>query len=134
MNIPGHPVNEAEVAAGLSKTPMYRYAQRVGNELFVAGQVPRNSLGELVAPEDAGAQSIQCLENLNLLLSVHGFSITDVRQLVVYVVGDPIRLQEAWNAVTAWFSEDVPPATLLGVARLGYEGQRVEIDARVIKI
>ena len=127
-------MNEAEVAAGLSKTPMYRYAQRAGNELLIAGQVPRNSIGEVVAPEDAAAQSIQCLENLSLLLSVHHFSITDIRQLVIYVVGDRTHLQQAWHAVTEWFSEDVPPATLLGVAHLGYEGQVVEIDARVLKV
>src|SRR3990167_7951187 len=112
-------MNEAEVAAGLASTPMYRYALHVGNELFVAGQVPRNSRGELVAPDDAAAQATQCLRNLDLLLSVHSFSITDIRQLVVYVVGDRTQLESAWTAVTAWFSEDVPPATLLGVACLG---------------
>lgn len=126
-------MNEAEVAAGLASTPMHRYAQQVGDQLFVAGQVPRNACGELVAPDDAGAQATQCLRNLDLLLSVHGFSITDIRQLVVYVVGDRIQLESAWAAVTAWFAEDVPPATLLGVACFGYEGQLVEIDARVIK-
>ena len=126
-------MNEAEVAAGLASTPMYRYAQQVGDQLFVAGQVPLNSCGELVAPDDPAAQATQCLRNLELLLSVHGFSITDIRQIVVYVVGDRIQLESAWAAVTAWFAEDVPPATLLGVACLGYEGQLVEIDARVIK-
>ena len=86
-----------------------------------------------MAPDDAGAQATQCLRNLDLLLSVHSFSITDIRQLVVYVVGDRIQLESAWAAVTACLSENVPPATLLGVACLGYERQLVEIDARVIK-
>ena len=86
-----------------------------------------------MAPDDPAAQATQCLRNLELLLSVHGFSITDIRQIVVYVVGDRIQLESAWAAVTAWFAEDVPPATLLGVACFGYEGQLVEIDARVIK-
>jgi hypothetical protein len=31
-------VNEAEIAAGLPATPQYQYAQRVGDQLFVAGQ------------------------------------------------------------------------------------------------
>ena len=66
-------------------------------------------------------------------MEINSFSITDIRQLVVYVVGDRIQLESAWAAVAAWFAEDVPPATLLGVACLGYEGQLVEIDARVIK-
>lgn len=126
-------MNEAEVAAGLARTPKYLYAQRVGNQLFVAGQVPRNADGELVGPGDARAQAAQCLKNLELLLSVHGFALADVRQLVVYVAGEHAQLLAAWNVVTAWFSDQVPPATLLGVARLGYEGQLVEIDATVVK-
>ena len=126
-------MNEAEIAAGLARTPSYRYAQLVRNQLFIAGQVPRNSAGELVAPDDAQGQAKQCLDNLELLLSVHQFSRTDVRQLVIYVVGDQRRMQDAWSAVTAWFTGEVPPATLLGVSRLGYEGQLVEVDATVIK-
>lgn len=31
-------VNEIELAAGLSQTPNYRYADVVGNSLFVAGR------------------------------------------------------------------------------------------------
>ena len=126
-------MNEAEIAAGLAATPGYRYAQCVGNQLFIAGQVPRNAAGELVSPRDAAGQANQCLRNLQLLLSVHGFSITDVRQLVVYVEGDQAQLRDAWGAVTRYFSGQVPPATLLGVGRLGYDGQLVEIDATVIK-
>jgi hypothetical protein len=66
-------------------------------------------------------------------MSVHGFSLSDVRRLVVYVVGEQANLSAAWSAVTAYFSGLVPPATLLGVARLGYEGQLVEVDATVLK-
>lgn len=126
-------MNEAEVAAGLARTPKYLYTRRVGNQLFVAGQVPRNADGELVGPGDARAQAAQCLKNLELLLSVHGFALADVRRLVVYVAGEHAHLLAAWNVVTAWFSDQVPPATLLGVARLGYEGQLVEIDATVVR-
>jgi enamine deaminase RidA (YjgF/YER057c/UK114 family) len=125
-------MNEPEIAAGLSKTAKYRYAQRVGNQLFVSGQVPLGTDGELVGANNASSQATQCLRNLELLLSVHNFSITDIRQLVVYVVGEQIQLHEAWLAVANWFSDEVPPATLLGVARLGYDGQLVEVDATVV--
>ena len=126
-------MNEHEVAAGLPPTPHYRYAQRVGDQLFVAGQVPLDALGRLVGQDDPHAQARQCLHNLQRLLSVHGFTIADVRQLVVHVVGDAAALNAAWAAVSEWFAGEVPPATLLGAARLGYPGQSVEVDATVLK-
>jgi len=126
-------MNEAERHAGLAATPQYRYADRLGDQLFVAGQVPLDALGHLVGPEDPGAQAMQCLRNLERLLAVHGFQATDIRRLVVYVVGDQASLSAAWSAVAGWFGGQVPPATLLGVAALGYVGQLVEIDATVIK-
>ena len=126
-------MNEAERAAGLPATPQYQYAQRMGNQLFVAGQVPHDAHGRLVGPDDPYAQALQCLNNLSAVMAVHGFSSLDVRQLVVYVVGEQANLSAAWNAVTESFSGQVPPATLLGVARLGYVGQLVEVAATVLK-
>ena len=66
-------------------------------------------------------------------MAVHNFSTSDVRQLVVYVIGEQSNLSAAWKAVTEYFNEHVPPATLLGVARLGYVGQLVEVSATVLK-
>jgi enamine deaminase RidA (YjgF/YER057c/UK114 family) len=126
-------MNEAEVSAGLAVTPGYQYAQRVGNQLFVAGQVPRDADGSVVAPGVPGAQAAQCLANLTKLLAVHGFAATDIRRLVVYVVGAQADLSAAWSAVAEHFGGQVPPATLLGVACLGYRGQVVEVDATVAK-
>ena len=126
-------MNEAELNAGLSATQQYRYADRLGDRLFVAGQVPLDSHGNLIGPQDPTAQALQCLRNLERLLAVHEFQVTDIRQLVVYVVGDQASLSAAWSAVAGWFGGQVPPATLLGVTRLGYGGQLVEIDTTVIR-
>lgn len=126
-------MNKAELDAGLAATPKYRYADRLGDRLFVAGQVPLDAHGQLVGPEDPGAQALQCLHNLERLLAVHEFQVTDIRQLVVYVVGSQASLSAAWSAVADWFGGQVPPATLLGVAGLGYVGQLVEIDTTIVK-
>lgn len=126
-------MNEAEVRAGLAVTPQYQYAQRIGHQLFVAGQVPNDALGHIVAHGDPQVQATQCLLNLRTVLAVHGFTTTDIRRLIVYVVGDQAALSAAWSAVTEFFSGAVPPATLLGIAGLGHEGQLVEIDATVLK-
>jgi enamine deaminase RidA (YjgF/YER057c/UK114 family) len=126
-------MNEDEKTAGLADTPGYRYADRVGDELFVAGQVPHDGTGELVGPGDSAAQAVECLNNLRTLIDVHGFTLEDVRQLVIYVVGEQQNLTDAWAAVTGWFDGPVPPATLLGVNLLGHLDQLVEVDARIVK-
>ncbi|WP_440110408.1 RidA family protein [Acidovorax sp. BL-A-41-H1] len=126
-------MNEAEIAAGMPGTPSYQYAQQVGNQLFLVGQVPQAADGSIVAPGDPHAQASKCLANLGKLLAIHGFAVPDIRRLVVYVVGEQANLSTAWSAVTEHFGGQVPAATLLGVARLGYPGQVVEIDATVVK-
>jgi enamine deaminase RidA (YjgF/YER057c/UK114 family) len=126
-------MNEAEVRAGLPGTPQYQYAQQIGDQLFVAGQVPNDALGQIVAHGDSQAQATQCLLNLRAVLAVHGFNTADIRRLVVYVVGEQAALSAAWAAVAEFFSGSVPPATLIGVTRLGHGGQLVEIDATVLK-
>lgn len=119
--------------AGLAATPGYRYADRVGDQLFVAGQVPHDASGTLVGAQDAYAQAISCLDNLRTLIDVHGFALGDVRHLTVYVVGEQQNLTVAWRGVTEWFAGPVPPATLLGVSVLGHIGQLVEIDATILR-
>jgi enamine deaminase RidA (YjgF/YER057c/UK114 family) len=122
-------MNEGELGAGLAQTPNYRYADLVANRLFVAGQVPRDGAASLVGVGDPVAQTRQCLLNLFTLVDHHGFSKSDIHQLTIYVVGPHQNLIDAWVEVTSCFDSNVPPATLLGVANLGYVDQLVEVDA-----
>jgi enamine deaminase RidA (YjgF/YER057c/UK114 family) len=127
-------LNEAEIAAGLAVTPGYRYADEVGDRLFVAGQVPQDGDAQLVGRDDPATQATQCLDNLARLIDVRGFALGDIRQLTIYVVGPRQNLLDAWGAVTDWFDPAVPPATLLGVALLGHTDQLVEIDAAIVRV
>ncbi len=124
--------NEKEIAAGLPPTPGYRYASLQGDHLYVAGQVPNDATGDIVG-DDAHTQTLQCFANLDTILGCYGFDRSDIQRLVIYVVGEQNNLTTAWQAVTDTFSSAVPPATLLGVARLGYPTQLVEVDATVVK-
>lgn len=123
-------VNEREHEAGLVPTPGYRYADAVGDRLYVAGQVPLDRAGRLVL-DDPAAQARQCLENLVTLVEVHGFGRADIRHLTVYAAVTREQLAEVWAAVLDAFDGDAPPSTLVGVAALGHDGQTVEVDARV---
>ncbi|MEO1060166.1 MAG: RidA family protein [Actinomycetota bacterium] len=124
-------MNDAELEAGLAPTPGYRYADAVGDHLYVAGQVPFDAAGTLLGEDDPAAQTRACLDNLLLLLGVHGFALDDVRHLTIHVVGPHQHLLDAWSAVTGWFDDSVPPATLLGAHLLGHTGQLVEVDATI---
>lgn len=126
-------MNRKEIAAGLPKTAGYRYAKRAGEQLYISGQVPHDASGEIVGEKDCYLQAEQCLVNLGLLLRCHGFENDDIQHLTIYVVGSHDNLTDAWRAVEDAFADGVPPATLLGVACLGYAEQRVEIDATVVK-
>lgn len=95
--------------------------------------MPLAADGALVGEGDPAAQAIRCLDNLRVLVGVHGFQVADIRRLVIYVVGEQQALLDAWAAVTTWFDADVPPATLLGVNLLGRRGQLVEVDATIVR-
>ncbi len=125
-------MNQPEISA-LAMSPGYRYADCVGEHLFLAGQVPLDAQGHLVAANSPAAQSEQCLENLLFVVRAHGFRLGDVRHLRIHVVGPREGLVQAWEAVKEWFGGETPPATLLGVPQLGHEGQLVEIEAQVLR-
>lgn len=129
----GDGVNEREIEAGLAATPGYRYADVVGDQLFVAGQVPLDADGRLVGRDDPAAQARSCLSNLGIVLDVHSFTVDDIRRLTIHVVGEHRNLLDAWKAITAWFDGPVPPATLLGAHLLGHQHQLVEVDATIIR-
>ena len=126
-------MNEIELKAGLSQTPGYRYASVSGDQIHVAGQVPQDASGQIRDIGDPYGQAIRCLRNLELLLTCHDFAVNDIRHLTVYVVGARQNLTTAWQGVLSYFSDDVPPATLIGVSLLGYEDQLVEIDATIVR-
>lgn len=126
-------MNQIEEKAGLPATPGYRYAKHVGTQLYISGQVPQNKSGVIVAISSPYEQAQQCLANLELLLSCYHFGKSDIQHMTIYVVGNRDNLNEAWKAVLHYFQGTVPPATLLGVALLGFENQLVEIDATIAK-
>jgi enamine deaminase RidA (YjgF/YER057c/UK114 family) len=124
-------MNEPELAAGLAPTPNYRYADVLGDRLFLAGQVPLDADGRLAGVGDVKTQTQQCLTNLFAVVKVHGFVREDIHQLTIHVVGPHQNLVDAWHEIAVSFASNVPPATLLGVSLLGYGDQLVEIDAQV---
>lgn len=117
-------------AEGLAPPPGYTHVAIASGATFVftAGAVPIDAGGELVAPGDIEAQTEQVLANLVRQLEAGGAGPDDVVKTTVYVADDHDAMIRVWEVVQRSPIASAP-STLLGVARLGYTGQLVEIEA-----
>ncbi|HMG18605.1 MAG TPA: RidA family protein [Gemmatimonadales bacterium] len=109
----------------------FTHAVRVGQMVYVSGEVALDSVGGLVGPGDLAAQARQAFANLELVLDIAGVSPSDVIQLNVYVVG--LKAGD-WATIRGggakFFPQRNPPAgTVLGVAALPREGLLIAVDA-----
>ncbi|MER5494901.1 RidA family protein [Streptomyces sp. NPDC002490] len=116
--------------------PAYAHASVVeaGTRLaFLAGSVPLDASGELVAPGDPVGQTEQMIANLAEQAGAVGAGLEDVVYTDVYVVTDsPEVIATVWDVVRAsGLSRGPHSSTIMGVTCLGYPGQLVEITATV---
>ena len=113
-------------AAPLAIGP-YSQAIRVGDLLFVSGQVPLDpATGELIAG-DISAQTARALRNLDAILAAAGAGRDDVVKTTVYLAD--LDHFAAMNEVYATFFPDPAPArAAVQVARIPKDAL-VEVDA-----
>jgi enamine deaminase RidA (YjgF/YER057c/UK114 family) len=133
LPLPSHPHIRRENVPDLVAPPGYFHLAAVSGAklIFLAGQVPLNASGELVGEKDALTQATQCAKNLAACLREAGARLEDVVRTTIYVVAtEDDALAAVWrHLLESDFSAALQtPATLLGVTRLGYPGQLVEIE------
>jgi 2-iminobutanoate/2-iminopropanoate deaminase len=105
----------------------YSHAVRVGDFVFVAGQLPIDPLSGEVSGEDVAAQARCCLDNLETVLDAAGAAMSDVVKTTIYVTD--IGQFDAVNTVYAErFEKPYPARATIQVAALPKE-VLVEIDA-----
>ncbi|MBB4986553.1 RidA family protein [Streptomyces nymphaeiformis] len=119
--------------AQLHATPGYHHITVVeaGRTAFLAGQCPLDPSGELVGPGDLDAQIDQVAANAVAALNAVGARPEHVVRSVIYVVSDDAAVLGAvwWRLTESVIGPAFTTAsTLLGVARLGFSGQLVEVD------
>ena len=111
----------------------YSNGVRVGDLVFVAGQVALDRDGRLVGPGDVAAQTRQVFHNIAQVLEAAGSSISRVVETTTYLVGRE-SIHPFLEARTALFQElfpegDYPANTLLIVDGLVREEFLVEVKA-----
>ncbi len=98
--------------------------------IYTAGACPLDVEGNTVAVGDYAGQAEQVMHNLTTTLKEAGAGLTDVVKTTVYVASpNQDDLVAAWEVVRSHFAEHDAPATLVGVACLGYDHQLVEVEA-----
>jgi len=104
----------------------YSQAVRVGNTVWVSGQIPLDPVsGELVkGPIEAQARRV--FENLKAIVSAAGYQLDEVVKATVFLTD--LKNFAAVNQVMAeYFREPYPARAALGVAALP-RGAEIEVE------
>jgi 2-iminobutanoate/2-iminopropanoate deaminase len=112
---------------GMYTTPSYNHVARVGNLLFLAGQVARDQHGNLVAPNNAAAQARQVYRNIGTALAAAGAGFGDVVKITTYLL-DRADSSAVTQVRYEHLGDHRPPHTGLIIAGLGSPEVRLEVD------
>ncbi len=106
----------------------YSHAIRVGDLLFIAGQVAFDAEGKLVGKGDPVAQTRQAMENIQAHLEAAGATFDNVVKLNIYVtdMSGKQAMRQAW---APFLKEPYPTSTLVEVRQLANPDFMVEIEA-----
>lgn len=107
----------------------YSPAMRVGDVLYLSGQVPMDGDGNTVGPGDPVAQTRQCFENIRELVEAAGGTMDDVFWLTSYVTDIRVFMDHP-QIRTEFFTPPYPASTVVQVSALAQTGWMVEIEAR----
>jgi 2-iminobutanoate/2-iminopropanoate deaminase len=121
-------VKQALSTAGAPKAiGPYSQAIRVGQLLFLSGQVALDPATGQMLDGDAAAQTRRVMQNLAAVLEAAGLSFADVARTTIYLadMADFATVNEVYGS---YFSEPFPARATVQVARLPRDA-RVEIDA-----
>ena len=99
----------------------YSQAVRVGDRLYLSGQLGLDPATGKLAGEGFEAQARQALENQRAILETAGFSLKDVVQCQVFLTD--MNHYPAFNAIyKEYFDKDFPARAVLEVSRIPADG------------
>ncbi len=113
----------------------YSNGYRVGNLLFVAGQIAWDAQCTLVGRGDFAAQFHQALANVKAVVEAAGGRVEQVGRVTVYVSDKAAYLAALRDVGTAWralFGRHYPAMSLVEVSALLEAGAMVEIEATAV--
>jgi enamine deaminase RidA (YjgF/YER057c/UK114 family) len=93
------------------RTMGYSYGIRVGDTIWVSGQVAKNERNDLVGRDDATAQAEQCFRNIATILADAGLGLADIVRVNAYVTAR--EHMKGYMSVRDRMVGNPPPASTL---------------------
>jgi enamine deaminase RidA (YjgF/YER057c/UK114 family) len=109
----------------------YSHVTRVGNTLYISGQLGLDADGNLVGQGDAAAQAEQCYKNIQTIIRHFGGTMDDVVKITQYITDLAYRPVVARPRDT-YLGTPGPASTLVVVKGLAGPDYVVEIEALAI--
>ena len=108
--------------------PRYTLGWRVGDTIYVAGQLPYDKDGNLVGKGDIKAQTRRVFEQIKKIVEAGGGTMDQVVKITVFV--KDVRYREPYAEVRSEFFGPNPPAsTLVQIGNLAIPDALIEIEA-----
>ena len=108
---------------------IYSQAVRVGNTIWVSGQIPLDPATKEMVPGDIEAQVRQVFENLKAIVTAAGATFDDVVKATVFLI-DLSHFALVNKIMAEYFREPYPARAAVGVAALP-RGAQVEVECIV---
>ena len=139
---------EAVAAPGIEKTRLmpkdhwdwsmptpFSQGWKVGNLIFVGGQISADRSGRTISPGDIAAQTRNTFENIRRVLKEAGADMSDIVKLNTYYQfdGEGSDITDFWEEMTEvrmeYLPDPGPSATAVRVNGFAYEDLLIEVEA-----
>jgi len=111
--------------------PFFSQAVKVGNMVFVSGQLSRDAQGNIVGKGDMAAQTRQVLANVRAILQAAGGDLKDVVRVTAYMT-DMSLAPQAWAIRAEAFKDNPPASTGVQVQRLTHPDFLIELEVTAV--
>ena len=105
---------------------------RVGDFLFLSGQIAVDADGNVVGKGDLRAQTRQAFENIKTILDQAGATFDDVVKLTTFFTADIGNYKDYFDVRRQYFGTHKPASTGVQVVALAFPGLLLEIEAIAI--
>jgi len=104
----------------------YSQAVKVGNTVYLSGQIPLVPSTMQIVSDDFEAQVVQVFENLTAVCTAAGGTINDIVKLNIFLT-DLSHFAKVNEIMSRYFSQPYPALAAIGVKQLPKDAQ-VEMD------
>ena len=123
-------INKETASLGMPWEKEYGYSQavKVGDTVYVSGQVSHDNSGNVVSPGDMEAQMRQAYANIRKVLAQYGATMDNIVEEILFVTDmNPAFTAAVKCREDVFFGAPVVASTIVQVQRLAFPELMIEI-------